>query len=243
MELFAAECELAVRLYHWATQESARQREHDYPMLRVLRNRRVDAFLSLVGPLPVEQETLLATALLKRAHLKALRHLGQTPTEQERSLADRFFALFAQEVGRNTPKAGTGALVERRKLVSQAVRMLRPLLGRPTERDVYDTSFETRVGDWGLSTILGSGRASIHCEWMLVRSDHDRSRYSVGGPDPVGHEAGFDYTSLLGIGRQAAWENVTEEALEASLAGLEAVCSHLVRELPPLMEGLSRGDA
>jgi len=243
VELFSAECELAVRLYHWATQEYARQREHDYPMLRVLRNRRADAFLGLVGPLTVEQETLLATALLKRAHPKALRHLGQIPTDQERALADRFFALYAHEIEQVAPRAGMGVLIERRRLVSGAMHVLRPLLGKPTERDVYDIYFDTRVGDWGLSTVVGSGRASVNCEWMLVRSDHDASRFSIGGPDPIGHDASFDYTSLLGIGRQTFWESVTEDDLEAALAGLEAVCSHFVRELPPLMEGLSREDA
>lgn len=243
VELFTSECELAVRLYHWATQEYARQREHNYPVLRVLRNRRVDAFLGLVEPLTVEQESLLATALLKRAHPKALRHLGQMATEQERALADRFFVLYVHAIEQATPKAETVALMERRKLVSGAVRVLKPLLGRPTERDVYDIHFDTRVGDWGLSTIVGSGRASVNCEWMLVRSDHDMTRFSVGGPDPMGHDASFDYTSLLGVGRQTAWESVAEDVLEAALAGLEAVCSHLAHELPPLMDGLSREDA
>ena len=246
MELLEAEKEFSLRLYRWALAEAIHEAEQGYPLLKSLGLGLSVGYTHIVEVLSPEARLDLAALFVNRAHPKAAQAEGQALTEEDRKRGQKYLDLIGHHLAK-----GTGGRLRRgqidysytplkRKWIASLVRrklaegLDKSALGKRQPESTVELDYHRQIDAWHLGTWVGTGPQGFTCEHQLFRTDDSfetlaASTYRGGG--------NFSYAFLLGLGL-TGWEAFSEEEANIAADSLVRVCSRVLSEIPPLLEGL-----
>jgi hypothetical protein len=232
----AAADEFAIRYYRWALEDFRREIAQDFPLLRPIKDSLAIRLTGHMQSLDAGERGRLATALVKRAHKRAVELTGDPWGAEEGPLVERYRTI--SRIPRPEEEAYRRALFDdpqslklnRGALLAHVKRALAPVLG---EGAPFSTEHEWRyampIGAWTLSTFVDVGGSTHQLSYGHAIHSGDRRILKEG----------ISVLSWLGIGgAHTQWNQLTSADIESGAAALSRVCRHFVDVGPELLAGV-----
>lgn len=233
----------ALQLYEWSLGEFKHEIEFDFPILRTVENRTVQALICVMDQFNDEDKQNLAAALVRSAHRSILRKQGIMPVEQDElwlknyrlrsalckdTMPSKVNSPLRTDFRRLTPKKASQAILNSWSayLRTEAV---------PAGRRVWVFSNQINA-DWAVKTQIGiysgGNTGGVIIDYMHIV---DRCDYEISYEKPAGLT---NYLSTLGVARN--WDILYQDELEITEKSLMLALSRFMESLPELLDGLSR---
>lgn len=235
-DLIAARDQFAVRYYRWALEDFRREVREGLPLLRTIKGSfavRAVTYMDSFGG----DQLRLATALVKRAHPKALTLVGESPSPEEEALIagyDNGTRLRTREEDEYNAALLADAprlKINRGRFLSVIKEQLAPVFGN--EGEPFSTKdewrYQTGIGEWTVQTYIDVG-GSVH---QLAYS------HAIRAAEHRYLNENVSIFRWLGIGGQTSWNLLTDADTSAAALSISRVCAHFVRAAPDLLSGLS----
>jgi len=223
--------EFVAAFYYWAQEDFRREIREGFPFLRLIKNqfvvfRQLRAFQSLSQ----EDQYVLASALVKRFHPRAVRYLGESLTPEETCLSDWYDSAInrwtSEELRLNELETQNPQLfkLNRRRFAALLKEALKPVCGE--EIVVFDRSvwhYMTQIGGLTIATFIDVG-GQFH---QLVY-DHavapKEDPFFGWGPTSI-----LNWMGLSGGGTY--WTMLTEADTAEAAEAAACFCSHFFEGL------------
>jgi len=235
MNLETANEIFAVRFYRWALEDLYREIREGLPLIASIKGSTAMRFIEIWDALSPEERCLLAPALVKWQHPRAIEITGEylTASEQELLEAYRKSSLEAcrleEDIGRLRVAGQLPAKkVNGRNFTRAVKRELAQAFGEYLKFSYPTyTVYNPTVGAWTVNTWVETGQpASYH--------------HSVEAADHVYLLERTSFLGWLGIRGHLVWDLVRDDDDAAAAAiSIGVLCSHFMHAVPSLLEGLS----
>ena len=243
MELKEAYETYAIRLYEWSLMEFVHEIEFDFPILRMVQNRSVQALIVLMEQLTEDEKQKLAVTLVKNAHSHTLRRQGIQLTDEDHLQFGEYHLKSAQYRSllpskiNSTPQGDSSKLTPKR--ASQAIlrSWSNVLQAEAIPTGKREWMFVNQINqDWAVKTSIGIYSGG-NTGGVIVNFRHiaDRCDYVSSYEKPPGMP---NYLSTLGVAQ--SWDILYQDELELAEKSLLLACSRFMEHLPGLLIGLTR---
>lgn len=248
-----AQQEFQIRYYLWATSEFEKEIDESFPRFRSFKTGAVWGLYQFMQQLDRNEQLTLAHSLLKRFHPNAVRALGESCSDEEKSLRSRLDEFRLAPSGLDVEIGGRRRAGEKIKFMSK-----RKLL------KAMEAKFQSAFGDQCIeSEQVLEGDPSLRfrmkcCGWILQTNFWFGRRESVinyshliASPTRIKHhmhpeitapamlmDQGISFSAWLGITSQIQWEYLMDADVEPVCADVIKLCGHFFEVLPKLLKGL-----
>ena len=215
-----------VRFYAWAKLDAHRELSQGFPFIRQIRNLATLRFLGFVERLEERERSVFCSALLKRAHQRAVELEQSHLSEEEGALLHQYSQWNDAQVWELETQTRRVNRTRLRKILS---KRLSPVFGVPNavmshpETSVY----EAQIRCWTVRTQIDMGGRRV-----LGYS------HSIAAREFVHLHNNISILGWLGIS-QADWVYVEEQKQEELADCLARLCTHFLDSAEHLLEGLS----
>jgi hypothetical protein len=237
MELNDVEQQFGLKYYHWALRDFRREIAEGFPLLRLVKGTQAAGILKFLEPIPADELGILSAALVKRAHLRAVRSAGGDLSARERCALEKYYAMpvlqrwHPENPLRNAPTGSVCLKINRGKLRTLIRQQLEPLTGKPFGRASESVWWhKVEINGWSVETWIDTGS-------RLFQLSYSQSVKSGTRGVLVGNAS---LLSWLGLSGQTMWQFITDESAPTAAESLARLCSHfigaageLLSELPP----------
>ena len=217
--------EFLVRFYRWAKEDSIREFREGFPFVRAIRNPVSSRFHRFVGGLSGAEGAILSSALVKKAHQRAVDLLEDFLTADERAMLDRYRAYdhaSGEVLSRNPAPLRKAPL---RRLLRRTLSSIMADSSQISNGDVW--TFRKQSGCWTVRTEIDTGGR------RLLQFSH-----SINAHEAVPLHANTSVLSWLGIS-QSYWadgDNCDPEQISSSVV---RAYLHFTAAAADLLQGLS----
>jgi len=217
----------ALRFYKWSVTDARRQIENDFPLLREIKNDYNYRFLAFMQSLGSDNERLkYQLARLRVRNPDGAKLADEEVSEDDKKLVcemhDKIPMLLPPEhIVKAARKINRSVL--RKKLKAEIAQNLGSLV-RPTGATEWD--FITPVLGWAVETNVETG-GSFQVQYSHI--------IRWGGEEKPGKGT---WIAEWGCGPTARWDDLATSEDEI-VASFSAYCSHFLRALPELLDGLA----
>lgn len=232
MSIESKKNEFRLRFYNWAIQDVQREESHNFPFLQSFKSGLGRRALNVLLSTKKEKRRHLFGALVKRFWLSTMD--GKMTAEE--IAATKY---FLREV--STPLPGEIELMEmeirepsrfkldQKLLLACLKKQLEPIFGSQfvqTDRNVWKATID--IDGWKLFTIVDFGSRL-----------HQIAYHHIFAPsNDYICENQISLLSWMGIGGQTDWSGIQENDVEPTFRDLTKICSHFLKALPVLLDGL-----
>jgi hypothetical protein len=249
MNLIEAKQEFQIRYYYWAISEFEKEISESFSNLRTFKNGPIWEAHQFMQQIDRDEQLTLAKNLVRRAHPDAVKILGETLSDEDNLLLNRFDNFRSQfhgKIGINSNgekikcvsksklrKAVENAFIK--KYGSRCVKIL-------TTEGGWDPFFEMKFAGWIVNTSFSFGRHqslisyqhSIGSEKKIPIQEYPSECW------PPAMKLGRSLTLLSGFGiiGQTQWMFLAKEDVDPACNNVIKCCEHFFEAIPRLLKGL-----
>ena len=234
MDLKTAREHFSVRLYRWAIDDFRREALDGLPFILHIKGSTACRFVEIWNSLSGQEQKTLQAAFIKHAHREAVEITGEYLTCDEEESIDEYRrlarfsnALESQHWARRLSGQGHRKKINRRRFAKRVRQEIEEVLGQPVQAESTRLVYDTLIDPWTIRTDVSVGQPS----WYFHR---------IVAVRPVWlFEGHLEILTWLGIGqsiRDLIFDDI--DATEAALS-IAATCSHFMKAVPRLLDGLS----
>jgi hypothetical protein len=232
-----AQEEFAVRYYLWAGEETRKEVEQGFPLLRRMDTGMCRRYLRRMAQLSTEAQHAFAALLVKRFHPLALKLLGDTLSSEEIAEITRYADVTAVEFDpleeaffQRQSEGDPSTKLNRRRFKKVVKEYLIPVLGREDKWGGGGTwRYKTPIENLCVETYLDTG------------GTHHQLCYSHAIIFS-GYQTLIEQTSVLswlGLSGQTSWRQLDDSKAEATARLLAELCDHFFKAIPNLLKRIS----
>ena len=223
--------QFAIRYYLWATSEWEREIAESFPRIRSFKDGPAWQVYQFMRQLDRSDQLILAQSLLKRFNAEAIQELGESCSEEEKSLRSRLDTFRHQE----NAKEIFGGKTEGKKRKSASKKKLRTVMADkfqaafgseciglpPCPDQDEEFSFELKFSGWIIGTHFWFGRNASLIDYSHGISSEATFKFPGfrgGWSMPItviGRLISFN--SWLGISSQTEWKRLMNEDVRSRL--------------------------
>jgi hypothetical protein len=253
----AAQIEFNVRYYRWALQDFRREMEEGFPFLKGFKTGSPADVMELMSGKSRDEQSVLASALVKRFHKDGVEAAGDRMTAEEevacKEYLDRVPKAHPLEVAllRRSAAGEAGVYANRARLVRLVKAGLKEAgmqVSRP-ENAAGVLSYEHVIGGWQIVTRVHTREkhaqlAYNHIIWSVkkvVPVTWAEGTWREGQQEmwPVQLHNWISLAGWLGISSRTQWSDLVDSDGPQVAKELAALCKHFLHAAPTLLAGLS----
>jgi hypothetical protein len=226
-----AQDKFALNFYRWAQAEFAREIAEEFPVIRRIQHPMPLEFLTKMQTLAQSARQLLASALLKRAHSRAVQLSGEVISAEEAQLLESWYrpVVISTGIGRGTERKAS--------------------LNRQSFRKLLRHELDTIPGR--RTPILEPGELRYCCSVGIVDVETSIMTGSKGYDLCYVHNVLIgqqvylaQFTSVLcwlGVFGQTMWSNLSDADAPRAAKMVTELCSRFIAAIPALIDGMTFG--
>ncbi len=236
MIIYKAPDEFLVRFYRWSCADFRREIDQGFPLFGLLvPDLTVYRLLALMESLPPARQTILASALLKRSHARAVEILGEQQSEEEKHHEELFINAMGAashfETTRWQSSKVPGSELDRKERKLLLVHVKKEF-NKP-EFSWKGNSFELEEGAFRLITRFFTGMTGTDLCYEHAIKNIDMGYY---GQNMIFYCEQMSILAWLGISLRTMWANVRLQEVEQIGKGLILLCKHFIDGVGSLLE-------
>ena len=232
MQLFTSE-ELNVNYYKWALKDAERELNENFSLLKKVKGTGAISYITYLNSLSESDKRMLAFALVKISHQKAVNAVGDSCTEQETELVENFrkfyMNFFADSLSEiNFHNNGMRRQnVSKKKVSKLLIDFLTPICGAVEKsRSKSEWLHRARYENYAILTSVSVYGAISQIRYShIITHNITNSAYEI-------HL--IDLMRWLGAGG-TEWNLLTAGDEESATQSVAHLCSHFMKALPLIL--------